>query len=204
MPIIVTDLRFAYGPRMIFDRLSCRFQPGAMTGLVGPSGSGKSTLLALLMGQLSPDNGSITLPPELCRGGRVDASQVAWVMQTSNVFTRRPARDNVALPLRCGGVARHLADRAAVSALTTVGLGSRAHDRSGLLSGGERQRVAVARALATGAPLLIADEPTISLDHANRDLLVTALRSAAHAGSIVIVATHDRAVYDSCDALVML
>lgn len=204
MPIVVADLHFAYGERVILDGLSCRFDPGVLSGLVGPSGSGKSTLLALVMGQLHPDRGSITRPASLFRDGGVDLARIAWVMQTANVFARRSALDNVALPVRCAGIpAQHAAERAS-SALASVGLAERERDTCGLLSGGERQRVAVARALATAAPLLIADEPTVSLDHANRDLLVDALHAAARAGAIVIVATHDPAVYGACDAVVTL
>lgn len=204
MSIVITDLEFAYGLRTIFDGLSCRFDEGAMTGLVGPSGTGKSTLLALIMGHLKPRAGVVSYSRELTRGGAIDPARVAWVMQTSNVFARRTALENVALPVRCGGVgADESADRAVI-ALDSVRLTERRHDRCGLLSGGERQRVAVARALATQAPLLIADEPTVSLDQANRALLVEAIQAVARAGRIVIVATHDPAVYRACDTVVEL
>lgn len=202
--ILLDGVSFAYGSRPIFEHFSCRFEPSATTALVGPSGSGKSTLLALVMGQLSPSSGRVHLPDALLSGGEVDRGNVAWVMQTANVFTRRSASDNVALPLRCRGRSRAESRARAVDALEVVGLRDRADDRCGLLSGGERQRVAVARALAVRAPLVVADEPTVSLDHANRDRLVAALVGVARTGAIVVVATHDPAVWSACDAVVRL
>lgn len=203
MSIVLRDVTFAYGNRQILDRFSCHFDRGAMTALVGPSGSGKSTVIALVLGMLRPSAGDISYSPTVVRSdGSLDLGRVAWMMQTANLFPRRRALDNVALPLHCAGVAA-ATDRAS-AALADVGLVDRQHDVCGRLSGGERQRVAAARALAAGAPVLIADEPTVSLDRANRDLLVSALVTVARRGAVVIVATHDPAVYEACDAVVAL
>lgn len=204
MSIVVTDLSFSFGSHVIFKNFSCRFEPGTATALVGPSGSGKSTLIALALGQLRPNSGTITYPPAIVGSHGVDQSQIAWVMQTSNLFARRCSLDNVALPIRCSGVRPRVAVARALAALTAVGLGDRAEDSSGLLSGGERQRVAVARALAARAKVLIADEPTVSLDHHNRGLLVDAILAAAKSGAVVVIATHDPAVYGVCDRVVEL
>lgn len=204
MSIVVSELSFAYGVRKIFDKFSCRFDDARMTALVGASGSGKSTLIALLIGQLAPASGLVSYPGSVLTGGRIDPQRIGWVMQTANVYPRRTVLDNVALPLRVVGQSRKSAQSHAQDAIDRVGLGGRGRTRCGLLSGGERQRVTVARALAMKAPLLIADEPTVSLDHENRDLLVDTIRQAADAGAIVIVATHDPSVYERCDAVVRL
>lgn len=204
MPIDVAHIGFAYGDRVIFDDLSCQFSEGMVTGLIGPSGSGKSTLIALLIGQLAPGRGRISYPAALLDRGVIAPRRVAWVMQSANLFTRRTAAENVALPLLANGTRRRDAMTRAETALDRVGLGARLHDRGGLLSGGERQRVAVARALAVRAPLLIADEPTVSLDQTNRDRLVQTLLAAAEAGTIVITATHDPEVARACHRRVAL
>lgn len=204
MPIVVDELRFSYGERLVLDGVSCRFADGAMTALVGPSGSGKSTLIGLLVGQLRPDRGRIHYPDSLCHNGEIDLSRVAWVMQAANLFTRRSAIENVMLPLLISGVDRSQAEARADTALERTGLGDRVGDVVGRLSGGQRQRVAVARALATEAPLLIADEPTVALDRDNKDALVGDLLLAAADGAIVIVATHDPAVAARCHAEVHL
>lgn len=204
MPIDVTGIAFGYPGRPIFDGFSCHFAEGELTALVGPSGVGKSTLIALLIGQITPSSGRIDYPSRLLRGGRVDERRVAWIMQTANVLARRSALDNVSLPLVAAGAARTIASRRAAAALAEVGLAAMQGQTCGVLSGGERQRVTVARAVASDAALLIADEPTVSLDHANRDLLVATLRAACNADVIGIVATHDPAVYEACDRVVRL
>jgi ABC-type lipoprotein export system ATPase subunit len=199
MPVVVTDLHFAYGDRVLFDGISCEFLEGRLTAVVGPSGSGKTTLIAMIVGLLPVERGNITYPGGLLVDSRLDRTRVGWVMQTANVFVRRTVLDNVALPLRVATHSTIESRMRAIDALQAVGLGSRLDDRCGVLSGGERQRVALARAIATSAPLLIADEPTSSLDRANRDKLLDSLRIAAVGGAIVIVATHDAAVWDACD-----
>jgi ABC-type lipoprotein export system ATPase subunit len=204
MPLVVSDLSFGYPGREIFSGLSCEFCEGELTALVGPSGVGKSTLIALLMGQLAPTGGTIGYPRGMLRFGKVDVRKVAWVMQTANVLPRRTALDNVALPLVAAGQPRDGAVRQAAAALAEVGLEPAEHRMCAVLSGGERQRVTVARSIASAAPLLIADEPTVSLDHANRDMLVASLRAACCPSVIGIVATHDPVVYESCDRIIRL
>lgn len=204
MPVTGRDLSFSYRDRPIFAGLDFDLAEARMTGLVGPSGSGKSTLIALLVGLLEPDGGTISFPPELLHRGTVDRRKIGWIMQTANVLGRRSAVDNVALPARLRGVDPAETRARAMVALAAVGLAERAGDRVRRLSGGQRQRVAVARAIASDAPLLIADEPTVALDHVNRSLLVEALRAAAGMGAIVVVATHDESVAEACDALITL
>lgn len=204
MPIELSDLSFSYGERLVLDRLSCTFPEGTTSALVGPSGSGKSTVIALIIGHLLPASGSISYPPELLLDERIDSRRIAWVSQTADLFTRRSAIDNVLLPLRVAGVDPVEAFARATEALRRTGLATRQHDEPARLSGGQRQRVAVARALAARTPLVIADEPTVALDKDNRDRLVDDLTIAADAGAIVILATHDKAVWARCDQRVML
>jgi ABC-type lipoprotein export system ATPase subunit len=204
MPIVLDDVSFSYGDRVIVDRRSASLAEGRLTGIVGPSGSGKSTFLGLVSGELRSDGGRITYPSSLGSGSSPPGHLIGWVMQTTNVFPRRSVLDNVALPARLAGRARDDAKAAALDALDLVGLAAFGHRRCASLSGGERQRVAVARAVAADAPLLIADEPTASLDRANRDQLTGILVAVARQGAIVVVATHDAAVAGRCDELIEL
>lgn len=204
MPVVGLGLGFSYGDREILDGVSFALREGQVTALVGPSGSGKSTLISMLLGYLKPHTGSLSYPDELLCGDRVDRRRVAWVMQTANAFGRRSALENVALPLRLRRVSPESARERAAAALSAVGLPDRASDRVRFLSGGQRQRVAVARAIAAGCPLVIADEPTVALDQENRRLLVDAFRSAARSGAMVLLATHDPQVSSECDAVISL
>jgi ABC-type lipoprotein export system ATPase subunit len=204
VPLTVADLHFSYGARVIFAGLSCEFVEQQVTGLVGPSGTGKSTLLAVVVGAERAASGVVHYPPALLHNGKVLSDQIAWMSQSANLMLRRSALDNVILPLLGRSVARGDAVALGHNALASVGLSGYGERRCAELSGGERQRVAMARALAMGAPLVVADEPTSSLDRANRLLLLDALHAVARAGAIVIVATHDAEVIEACDRVVDL
>lgn len=204
MPLIVEDLEFSYGPRKILNRFSLELHERQMVALMGPSGTGKSTLLGLLVGHLTPAHGTITYPSSLVRNGVLERKRIAWIMQSANIFGRRTALENVMLPLRLSAVSKSEQVRRATDALELVNLTERKHDRGAKLSGGEKQRVAVARAIAVQSSLLIADEPTVALDRANRESLIAALKQSAHAGAIVLIATHDPEVAEACDLVVNL
>ncbi len=174
--------------------------PGEFVAIEGPSGSGKTTLLGLLAGIDRPDEGTVSVlghdvarltEPERCALRR---RRIGIVFQSFGLLAALSVFDNVALPLTLDGVDpvdRPLRVRAA---LDEVGLSARETSRIDELSGGERQRVGVARALVNDPRLLLADEPTGSLDEANGaavlDLLVDASRS--HGATLVLV-THDPA-----------
>ena len=204
MPIELRDVVFRYGDRVILDGFDATLREGSLVGVVGPSGVGKSTLLGLMSGELRAPRGSIRYPDLPGGPERLAATAVGWIMQTTNVFGRRSVLDNVLLPTWIGGVRRRDAAAAAREALARVGLADLAERRCASLSGGERQRVAMARALAGRAPVVLADEPTASLDRANRDQLTDLLAGAADGGVLVVVATHDPAVAARCDAMIEL
>lgn len=204
MPIELRDVEFHYGERQILHGFDRTLHEGTLTGVVGPSGVGKSTLLGLLSGELRPARGAIAYPGLPGGPHRLASHRIGWIMQTTNVFPQRSVLDNVLLPTWIAGAGRSEATDAARAALDRVGLAELARRRCASLSGGERQRVAMARALAGGAPVILADEPTASLDRANRDQLTEILVDAAAAGALVVVATHDMAVAERCGALIEL
>lgn len=204
MPVELRDIAFHYGDRAILDRFDATLDEGTLVGVVGPSGVGKSTLLGLISGELHPAAGAISYPGLPGGPHRLDAQSIGWIMQTTNVFPQRSVLDNVLLPAWIAGRPRADAASSARRALDRVGLAAFEGRRCASLSGGERQRVAMARALAGGAPVILADEPTASLDRANRDQLTEILVQAAADGALVVVATHDLAVADRCGALIRL
>lgn len=204
MPIEISRLDFSYGDRGIFRELSCTFRESEVTAVVGPSGCGKSTLLSLLVGAERAEEGSISYPEALLAGGGLDGTRLAWVTQQPALMLRRSALANVAVVPRLRGLARRESEARANAALRLLEVEPLAGMACGRLSGGERQRVAIARALVAEARLIVADEPTAALDAANRDRLMGSLRVAARSESIVVIATHDRAVVDASDAVVDL
>jgi ABC-type lipoprotein export system ATPase subunit len=173
---------------------TCAIFPGARIAVTGPSGSGKSTLLHLLAGLDDPTLGTVDWPsigpPDVLRPG-----PVAVVFQGPSLLAPLTVAENVALPLLLAGHADAEAAARADEALARLDLDDLARKLPEEISGGQAQRVAVARALAGGPVLILADEPTGQLDHANAALVVDVLLAAAEErAAALVVATHDPAV----------
>ena len=167
---------------------------GEFVAIMGPSGSGKSTLLHLVGGLDRPDTGDIHIEGAALSDLNDDAlahlrrRRIGFVLQFFNLFPLLSARENVAFPLLLDG--RSDAHALADAALERVGLSERAKHRPGELSGGEQQRVAVARSLVTKPAVVLADEPTGSLDSLAGEDVLRLLRAAADDGHAVLLITH--------------
>ena len=195
MRIEIEKVSLSLGGRRIYDELSATLNSPGIVCLMGPSGSGKTTFLGLIAGYVSPDQGQVLVdgnPP-------TSESDVDWIVQSSPLLTRRTALDNVRLGPLSRGVQRASATEASLLAMETLGIDHLGKSIVHQLSGGERQRVAVARSIATGPRLLLADEPTASLDQESRRAVCDSLEAAAAEGALVIVATHDPYVASRCE-----
>lgn len=186
------------GPLTVLDGVDLQVVAGESWAIRGPSGSGKSTLLHLLAGLDRPTAGGVwwgsTPVHELGAeaAARARAGRVGLVFQQHHLLADLDALENVTLPGRVRG--RPDAARG-VALLESVGLGNRLSALPRTLSGGERLRVAVARALYGSPRVVLADEPTGSLDRASADTVVEALLGAAAAdGAAVVLVTHDERV----------
>ncbi|HJW10004.1 MAG TPA: ABC transporter ATP-binding protein [Holophagaceae bacterium] len=184
---------------------------GKLMVLAGPSGSGKTTLLQLVGLLDQPDEGEVWLEgeavsrlPERARG-ELRLRRLGFVFQAHNLVPVLSALENVMLPLQLQGVKEGDARPRAMEALTRVGLSDRMHHRPGEMSGGQQQRVAIARALAPRPVLVLADEPTASLDHAHGGPLMELMQSLAREeGVTFLVASHDPAVIAAADRVARL
>jgi ABC-type lipoprotein export system ATPase subunit len=171
---------------------SCTVAEGARTAVIGSSGSGKSTLLHLLAGLERPTVGSVTWPG-LAANSWDRAFQIGVVFQSPSLVPALDVTENTALPLVLAGDAA--AERRALEALRTVGIGDLADKLPEEISGGQAQRVAVARVLAQQPRLILADEPTGQLDRVTgQHLIEVLLATAAQLGAALVVSTHDTAV----------
>ena len=198
-------LHVRLGSRQVLDDVDLVAAGGELVALVGPSGSGKTTLLQVLAGELVPDAGEVRVDGSPLRpGDREHTARLGRVLQLHALVPVLTAGENVELALRARGVGGAAARERAEQALARVGLGELAGRLATRLSGGQQQRVAVARALAPGPAVVLADEPTSELDAATRDVVVAELREAAAAGALVLVATHDAAVARACDRQISL
>jgi lipoprotein-releasing system ATP-binding protein len=175
---------------------------GEVIAVLGPSGSGKSTLLHLLAGLDTADGGEVRWSGRRIVHTERDvtrrrASHVGLVFQHHYLLTELSALENVTLPARIQG---RRAERAARDLLAAMGLADRDDAPLHALSGGERQRVAVARAMVLGPPVLLADEPTGSLDRSSaRDVYRLLCDLARERGSAVVIVTHDEGLVADAD-----
>jgi ABC-type lipoprotein export system ATPase subunit len=189
---------------IIFHGLNLVIPDVPLTAIVGASGTGKSTLFHVIGGLMCDYEGEVrvfgqSLPPTDGDAMRHHRQQVSIVFQNSNLVGYLDIASNAALPLLARGVSRKQAMEAATDALCELGLGDKLHRKPAQLSGGEKQRVAVARSLASGARLLLADEPSGALDATNRDKVLSLFDRVSTSGVRVIVVTHDEALARRCD-----
>jgi putative ABC transport system ATP-binding protein len=185
-------------PVRAVDHVSLSIGSGELVALYGPSGSGKTTLLMIVAGLLAPDGGTVLLDGrDISKLSDRDSAryrllELGFVRQSFNLLASASTMDNAALKLLGAGVGVREARRRVTPLLGVLGLGGRLQHRGKQLSMGERQRVMIARALSTEPKLVLADEPTGSLDsqrgHEVLDLLSLACKER---GVAMLLVTHD-------------
>ena len=186
-------------------------EPGRCVFLAGPSGSGKSTLLSILGCILSPDQGEVRICGQdlaaLDDAGRIALRRhrIGFVFQRFHLIRGLSAWQNVAVPLVLRGEPSRQARRRALEMLDAVGLAQQAVAHPHQLSAGQCQRVALARALVGDPDLILADEPTASLDAANGQEAMDLLRRLVRQrGKTAIVVTHDQRIFHFADRVFWL
>ena len=209
----INDVQYTYQSKyqkvQALRGLTLSFEPGKLYALVGRSGSGKTTLLSLMAGLDLPTGGEIDFEGKPLSGLDRDLyrrDDVAVIYQSYNLLPLLTVEENVAFPLELKKLPREEIRKTAQEKLRLVGLDEGYFKRlPAMLSGGEQQRVAVARALAAQARVILADEPTGNLDTDNASKVIELLRTLAHEqGVCVIVVTHDLSIADRADAVFRL
>ncbi len=199
----------AYGEAEVLDGVNFDVQPGELVALVGPSGSGKSTLLAIAGGLLTPLRGSVEVngvdlyEASVKERTALRCEQIGFVFQSSNLLPSLNIVDNVVSVEVLRGRDRKKARAEALELLAELGLTDVDNRRIDQLSGGERQRVGIARALIGQPTILLADEPTASLDGPRGRAVVELLRDEVHSRNVgAVLVTHDERVLDLVDRIV--
>ena len=193
------------------DGVDLIVETGELVLIMGPSGSGKTTLLTMAGGLLRPTAGSVEIDGVVTTGlggsrlTEVRRKSVGYVFQSFNLWETLSVRENVELALNIAGKDGGRARAEATVLLVSLGLGHRLNFRSRDLSGGEKQRVSIARALANGPRLLLADEPTANLDSKHGHDVMQLLRRIADEGDrAVLVVSHDERIREVADRVLWL
>ena len=212
--VTIENLNHSFGKgalekQILFD-ITEAVWPGEIVILTGPSGSGKTTLLTLIGALRAAQDGSlVVLGKELLHASEADLTEVrrgiGYIFQAHNLLEALTATQNVQVALLEEGIDPAVGKKRAVDMLEAVGLGERVDHYPSQLSGGQKQRVAIARALAAAPKLILADEPTASLDKkSGREVVEIMQRLTKQEGCAVVLVTHDNRILDIADRIVHL
>lgn len=204
--LILEHVSYAYknAGRTAVSDISYSFDEGKTYAITGSSGAGKSTLLSLLAGLDMPTEGRICFEGESLANINLDVyrrESISMIFQSFYLLPLLTITENVCFPMELCGITPKDARRRAERLLESVGIQKDQMKRfPSRLSGGEQQRVAIARSLASGAKVILADEPTGNLDSANTQNIINILCGIAHEkGYCVIIVTHDAEVAEQAD-----
>ena len=198
------------GEKVILENLSLEINQGDLVAIVGKSGSGKSTLLNLL-GLIDGDYsgyyeifGQQNVPVNSVKSQAIIREHISYLFQNFALIDNETVEYNLMLALKYVKLSKKDKVKKIEEILERVGLSSTLHQKVSELSGGEQQRIAVARAILKPSQLLLADEPTGSLDPENRDLVLNFLLDMNKEGKTVIIVTHDAYVAEQCHRVIEL
>ena len=200
----------SYGDHVVLDNMSIAVGEGEMVAITGKSGSGKTTILNIMGLLEKQDSGVVKLFDEKSpRIGSVGANKLlrtrlSYLFQNCALIDEATVDYNLEIPLIYAKKTRREKQELKMDALKKVGLNISLKQKIYELSGGEQQRVAIARILLKSCDLILADEPTGSLDSENRSEIMRILKELNHAGKTIIVVTHDRYVAEACDRTINL
>tara|TARA_Y100001958_G_C21123819_1_gene467125 strand:- start:151 stop:828 length:678 start_codon:yes stop_codon:yes gene_type:complete len=194
----------------VLKKVSYKFKKGKIYSLTGPSGSGKSTLLNLLSLIDRPSSGSLKIENELItfenskKNDLIRAKKIGIIYQQDNLLPDFNALENIYLAGLAAGTNRDLAISKAKLLLKKVGLSNRSHHYPSELSGGEKQRISIARAIINDPQIVLADEPTGSLDMHTAKEIFEILKNQLNSKRLIIFATHNRFFAKKSDCLLEL
>jgi len=209
--ITIKNLNKTYdkGRTHALKNINLIIEKGISISITGPSGSGKSTLLNMIGTLDTPDEGQLIIDgqdtSQIKHLNTFRRSKVGFVFQLHNLIPSISAQENIELPMYGTGISAETMKIKALYLLKSVDMETLGSQKPNILSGGERQRVAVARALANNPPIILADEPTGSLDTKNGELILKLLQHhQKKLGATLIIVTHDSRIAEQTDKSIQI
>lgn len=209
--IEIRNINKSYGNVHVLKDVSLSVPEGEITAIVGPSGAGKTTLLQIAGSLEAPDTGYVEYDDVVINKlkesklAKFRNRNIGFIFQFHELLPEFTAEENVAMPALIGGMARKKALKKAGELLELLGLGHRLRHKPGEMSGGERQRAAIARALINDPKVVMADEPTGSLDSANREEIQNLISTlCAERGHTFLMVTHDSSLASIAHSIVTM
>ncbi|MDR1568566.1 MAG: putative bacteriocin export ABC transporter [Streptococcaceae bacterium] len=199
-----------YGEKVVLDNLNITIEDGEMIAIMGESGSGKSTLLNILGLLESFDSGTYQLDneqnvkPNSRLANKIIRENITYIFQNYALIDNQTVTSNLSLAQKYVKEDKQAKNAQIKEVLDTVGLSGYENHKVFELSGGQQQRVSIARCLLKPSNLVLADEPTGSLDEKNRDIILKELKLLNQKGKTVIIVTHDLEVAHSCSKIINL
>lgn len=206
----IVNINKSFENKILFEDLNFSINSGEMIAITGKSGCGKSTLLNIL-GLIEPFNsGSYTLfdqtniPINSKQATQMIRDHINYLFQNFALIENESVEDNLLIGLHYSKLSKTDKRRKIEEVLMRVGLGGYAKIKVNQLSGGEQQRVAIARIILKQGDLILADEPTGSLDEENREVILALLKELNEEGKTIVIVTHDMYVAHQCDRIIKL
>jgi len=206
----LVNISKSYGDHVVLDNMNMAVCEGEMVAITGKSGSGKTTILNIMGLLEKQDSGGVKLFDEKSprvgsvRANKLLRTRLSYLFQNCALIDEATVDYNLEIPLIYAKKTRWEKQELKMDALEKVGLNISLKQKIYELSGGEQQRVAIARILLKSCDLILADEPTGSLDSDNRSEIMRILKELNHAGKTIIVVTHDQYVAEACDRTINL
>lgn len=209
--IEIKNITKSFGALQVLKGIDLTIDKNEVVSIVGPSGSGKTTLLQILGTLDKPDSGSIVINGQRISGlkdkelARFRNQEIGFIFQFHQLLPEFTALENVMMPALIGGMSKAEAQDKALDLITMLGLSDRAEHKPNELSGGEKQRIAVARALVNDPAVVLADEPSGSLDTQNKeDLHQLFFDLRDRLGQTFVIVTHDEKLAELTDRTIHL
>lgn len=212
--IVLKDIKKQYGNNgSVTDALNginLTIEEGEFVAIVGTSGSGKTTLLNIIGGMDTATSGLYSYKGELISNysqtqlHKFRKNNISFVFQNYELMDDYTVYENVEMPLLARRIRKKHRRNIILSSLSKVGIEQLVNKKPNQLSGGQRQRCAIARALAADTPVLLADEPTGSLDQKNSEAILDCFKEINRDGKTVVIITHDMDVAEKCDRIIRI